>query len=72
MPTSNSDRLGIWLRSEKTVQLLLEKGADIDAQGRHFGNALQAAAAETGNEKTIQSLLEEGADVTLGLRYRRQ
>jgi len=28
------------------VNLLLEKGADVNAQGGHYGNALQAAASE--------------------------
>lgn len=29
---------------EKVVHLLLEKGADVNAQGGFFGNALQAAS----------------------------
>ena len=44
------------------VKLLLEKGADVNAQGGYFGNALQAAAFG-GHEAIVQLLLEEGADV---------
>ena len=44
------------------VQLLLEKGADVNAQGGYYGNALQAASYE-GNEKVVQLLLKKGADV---------
>jgi ankyrin repeat protein len=29
---------------EAIVKLLLEKGADVNAQGGHYGNALQAAS----------------------------
>jgi len=42
------------------VQQLLEKGAEINAQGRHFGNALQAASAG-GHKEVVQQLLEKGA-----------
>lgn len=31
---------------EQIVQRLLEKGADVNAQGGRYGNALQAASAE--------------------------
>ncbi|EED22542.1 Pfs, NACHT and Ankyrin domain protein, partial [Talaromyces stipitatus ATCC 10500] len=44
------------------VQLLLEKGADVNAKGGGYGNALQAAA-ERGHLKIVQLLLEKGADV---------
>ena len=39
-PTISASRNGY----EKVVQLLLEKGAEINAQGGQFGNALQAAS----------------------------
>jgi hypothetical protein len=45
-----------------TVRLLLEKEADVNAQGGFYGNALQAAS-RIGNEKIVQLLLEKGADV---------
>ena len=44
------------------VRSLLEKGADVNAQGGHFGNALQAASYG-GDEGVVRSLLEKGADV---------
>ena len=44
------------------VGWLLEKGADINAQGGFYGNALQAASA-SGHEKVVQLLLEKGADI---------
>lgn len=44
------------------VQILLEKGADVNAEGRECGTALQAAS-EGGHEKVVQILCEKGADV---------
>ncbi|KAF8635154.1 hypothetical protein AX14_010535, partial [Amanita brunnescens Koide BX004] len=44
------------------VQLLLEKGADVNAQGGNCGSALQAASNE-GHMEIVQLLLERGADV---------
>lgn len=45
------------------VGTLLEKGANVNAQGGKYGNALQAAAYRTENEKTVELLLEKGANV---------
>ena len=42
--------------------MLLERGADVNAQGGHYGNALQAIAMN-GNIEIVQLLLERGADV---------
>ncbi|KAK7219748.1 hypothetical protein V2G26_007751 [Clonostachys chloroleuca] len=47
---------------ETIVQLLVEKGADINAQGGEYGNALQAASQE-GHETIVQLLVEKGADI---------
>jgi ankyrin repeat protein len=44
------------------VTLLLEKGADVNAQGGHYGNALQAAS-DGGHDSVVTLLLEKGADV---------
>ncbi|SLM37709.1 ankyrin repeat domain containing protein [Lasallia pustulata] len=49
--------------------MLLDKGADVNAQGGRYGNALQAAS-ERGNNKVVQMLLDKGADVNAqGGRY---
>jgi ankyrin repeat protein len=44
------------------VQSLLNRNADINAQGGNFGNALQAALTE-GHEKVVELLLRKGADI---------
>ncbi|KAH6637880.1 ankyrin repeat domain-containing protein [Boeremia exigua] len=48
---------------KETFILLLEKGADINAQGGYYGNALQAAIACLGSKKFVEFLLEKGADI---------
>jgi len=40
--------------------LLLDKGADVNAQGGIYGNALQAAS-ERRHENAVQLLLDKGA-----------
>jgi Ankyrin repeats (3 copies) len=45
-----------------SVRLLLEAGADVNAQGGYYGNALQAASYG-GHDQVVQRLLEAGADV---------
>ena len=52
----------------EVVQLLLDEGADINAQGGRYGNALQAAMAATYALRdyyveVVQLLLDKGADV---------
>ena len=44
------------------MRLLLDKGADVNAQGGRYGNALQAAVWE-GNIEVVMLLLDKGADV---------
>ena len=44
------------------MELLLSKGADINAQDRGYGNALQAASVR-GYEKIVELLLSKGADI---------
>jgi len=44
------------------VELLLDKGADVNAQGGLYGNALQAAAMD-GNFEIVILLLDKGAEV---------
>ena len=43
------------------MELLIEFGADINAQGGAFGNALSASAGG-GHEEVVQTLLQNGAD----------
>jgi hypothetical protein len=51
------------------TRLLLDKGVNVNAQGGHFGNALQAASAR-GHEQVVKTLLDKGADVNAqGRRY---
>jgi ankyrin repeat protein len=44
------------------VKTLLDKGADVNAQGGDYGNALQAASAG-GHKQAVKMLLDKGADV---------
>ena len=51
------------------VQMLLDKGAEVNAQGGRYGNALQAAS-EGGHATVVQILLDKGAEVNAqGGRY---
>ncbi|KAA8893974.1 ankyrin repeat-containing domain protein [Sphaerosporella brunnea] len=45
------------------VNDLLEVGANVNAQGGYYRNALQAAAATGENEAVVRLLIEKGADV---------
>ncbi len=45
-------------------RLLLDKGANVNAQGGQYGNALQAASASwKGNAEIVRLLLDKGTDV---------
>jgi len=46
----------------RSVEFVLDKGADVNAQGGYYGNALQAASAK-GHDQVVQMLLAKGADV---------
>ena len=45
----------------QAVSAILAAGAEVNAQGGHFGNALQAASS-LGQEKVVQMLLDAGAE----------
>ena len=47
---------------EEAVQLLLDQGADVNAQDDNLGNALYTASFQS-HEKIVQLLLDKGADV---------
>ncbi len=47
-----------------TVRTLLEKGADVNAQGGEYGNALQAASFG-GHKEVAKMLVKKGADVNI-------
>jgi ankyrin repeat protein len=47
---------------EQVAQLLLDRGAEVNARSGHYGNALQAACAN-GHQKLAQTLLGQGAEV---------
>ncbi|CAI0655001.1 unnamed protein product, partial [Colletotrichum noveboracense] len=47
---------------DNIVRMLLDKGADVNAQGGDYGNALQAASFK-GHDNIVQMLLDKGADV---------
>ena len=44
------------------MKRLLENGAEVNAVGGEYGNALQTAIFE-GNEKVVKLLLENGAEI---------
>jgi hypothetical protein len=46
----------------EVTRLLVDKGADVNAQGGENGNALQAASAE-GHETVVRLLIDKGADI---------
>ena len=45
----------------EAAKLLLDKGADVNAQGGHFDNALHVASYN-GHEPVVRLLLDKGAE----------
>jgi len=48
---------------DKAVQILVDRGANVNARGGEYGNALQAASSG-GHDKVVQILINGGADIT--------
>ncbi|KAF1938914.1 ankyrin, partial [Clathrospora elynae] len=48
---------------KQVLKLLLDKGADVNAQGGRYGNALQAASARGHEAAVVRMLLDKGANV---------
>jgi hypothetical protein len=59
-------QLASWLGDQEVMELLLEKGAKVNALGGYYGSALQAASwagSWANNDKMVKLLLSYGADV---------
>ena len=54
-----------WLGRTEMVEMLLEKGADIEARDERYNTPLHLAALQ-GRMEMVQLLLEKGADHTAG------
>ena len=58
-----------YMGHEKIVEMLIEHGANVNAQVGEYGNALHAASAR-GHEKIVNMLIDGGADINAwGGRY---
>ncbi|KAF2174534.1 hypothetical protein K469DRAFT_506722, partial [Zopfia rhizophila CBS 207.26] len=53
---------------EEIVRVLLKAGAEVNAQGGYYGNALQAASYR-GHEEIVRVLLKAGAEVNTEDRH---
>jgi ankyrin repeat domain-containing protein 50 len=64
-PAGNPNALysAVSFGSYLAARMRLESGANINAQGAQYGNALQAAAAYGGNEPVVKLLLNHGAEI---------
>ena len=50
------------LRLKSVAESFINKGADANAQGGHYGNTLQVASSE-GHDRMVQMLLDKEADI---------
>lgn len=64
-------QLGVEGGNEAIVKLLLDNGADINAQGKHSGTALSSAVlfGGQGKEAMVRLLLDRGADLGGGMDF---
>jgi ankyrin repeat protein len=53
---------------EQVAKLLLDKGADVNAKGGYYGNALYAASVK-GHEQVVKMLLDNNTDVNTQGKY---
>ena len=54
--------IAAWNGHGEMIKTLLDKGAEVNAQGGYHGNALQAASAR-GHEQVVKILLDKGVEV---------
>ncbi len=65
VPDQKGQTALIWaaeLGHEKILQMLLDKGEEVNAQDKWYGHALQAASAPVW-EKIVQTLQDKGAEI---------
>jgi ankyrin repeat protein len=61
----NALQTASWLGDYQIMKLLIERGADVNMRGGHYGNALQVAswrASWTGEDHIVRLLLDHNAD----------
>ena len=58
----NALRAASYQGHDKVVEILIDKGANVNLQGGIYGNALQVASYK-GHDKVVQILLDKGANV---------
>jgi ankyrin repeat protein len=66
--SSNSLQVASLKGEYQFVKLILDKGANINAQDGYYGNALQAAS-QGGHMRVVKMLLDAGADTNAQGRY---
>ena len=62
MASLNALQAASYRGNDAIVKLLLENGAEVNAEGGEYRNALQAASYQ-GNDAIVKLLLENGAEV---------
>jgi len=57
--------LATYMNQKKVAEVLIENGADINAQDAAVGNTALMGVAFKGNEEMVQLLIDKGADVNI-------